>query len=87
MAVSYVSTSERVMVTYLCEFFDTLNFRFRLIEGIENFHCVGGNLLSATSHSMKSLETGYRRSQALVDYSLLLSGFQVFVEFIQFEVY
>ena len=87
MVLSYVSTSERLAVTDLCEFLNTLNFCFRMIEGIENFHCLGGNLLSATSRSMKSSERVYRSSQALFDDLPPLSVFQVFVEFIQLKVY
>ena len=87
MVVSYASRLEAFAVTDLCEFFDALNLRFRLVEGIENSDCVGGNLLSAASHSVKSSKLCYRRSQPLIDDLPLLSVFQVFVEFFQLEVY
>lgn len=75
MVVSYASTLERFAVTDLCEFFNAQNLRFRLVERIENFDCVGGNLLSAASHSVKSSKMGHRRSQPLVDDLPLLSVF------------
>ena len=41
------------LITDLCEFLNTLNLRFCLIESIESFQCVGGNLLFAASHPIR----------------------------------
>ena len=78
---------DRPLATYLCEFLNTLNLRSRLIKGIKNFHCVGGNLLSATSYSIRPSETVQRKPEAIIDDLPLFRVFQVFVEFFQLEFY